>query len=110
MAKTTASKSRWKKIAIWISVILVALVAGIFAYLASVTYSPSKQAETAMNSDGRVNVSEVKNGYQFEPNGQDIKLPNIVFYPGGLVEPASYAPMARALRTGHRVLYSEDAT
>ncbi|WP_145330891.1 alpha/beta hydrolase [Paenibacillus xylanexedens] len=104
MAKTTARKRRWKKIAIWISVVIIALVAGVFAYLASVTYSPSEQAEAAMKSDDRVVVSEVQNGYQFEPKGQDITQPNVVFYPGGLVEPSSYAPMARALaEQGHRV-------
>lgn len=53
MAKTAARSNRWKKFAIWASVIIVALVAGLFAYLASVTYSPSKQAEDAMKSDGR---------------------------------------------------------
>ncbi|MGQ8872237.1 alpha/beta hydrolase [Paenibacillus sp. TSA_86.1] len=102
MAQTTVRKSRWKKVTIWISVIIIALVAGVFAYLASVTYSPSEQAE--MKSDNQVSVSEVKNGYQFESKGQDITQPNVVFYPGGLVEPASYAPMARALaEQGHRV-------
>ncbi|MCK6073369.1 alpha/beta hydrolase [Paenibacillus silvae] len=104
MAKTAARSNRWKKFAIWASVIIVALVAGLFAYLASVTYSPSKQAEDAMKSDGKVLVSEIRHGYQFEPKDQDIIQPNVVFYPGGLVEPASYAPMARKLaEQGHRV-------
>ncbi|WP_366295942.1 alpha/beta hydrolase [Paenibacillus sp. AN1007] len=104
MVRTAARKNRWKKIAIWTSVVIIALVAGMSAYLASVTYSPSEQAEAAMKSDNQVVVSEVKNGYQFEPKGQHISQPNVVFYPGGLVEPASYAPMARALaKHGHRV-------
>lgn len=104
MAKKAAGMNRWKKIAIWISVVIIALVAGVFAYLASVTYSPSKQAEAAMQSDSKVLVSEIKHGYQFEPQGQDVIQPNIIFYPGGLVEPAGYAPMARKLaEQGHRV-------
>ncbi|WP_254438580.1 alpha/beta hydrolase [Paenibacillus sp. DCT19] len=102
--KTAQRMSRWKKILIWTSVIVVALVVGLFVYLSSVTYSPSKQAEAAMQSDGQVLVTEVQQGYRFEPQGTEAVEPNIVFYPGGLVEPTSYSPLARAMAEhGHRV-------
>jgi dienelactone hydrolase len=85
-------------------VFVVALVAGLFAYLASVTYSPSEHAEAAMQSDGQVRVTKVKQGYRFEPQGIEVLEPNIVFYPGGLVEPASYSPLAKTMAEhGHRV-------
>lgn len=93
-----------EKILIWTSVVVVALAAGLFAYLTSVTYSPSEHAKAAMQSDGQVHVTEVKHGYRFEPQGIEAVEPNIVFYPGGMVEPASYSPLARTLAEhGHRV-------
>ncbi|AIQ47365.1 hypothetical protein R70723_16815 [Paenibacillus sp. FSL R7-0273] len=96
--------SRWKKVLIWTSVIVVVLVAGGFAYLASATYSPSRQAEAAMQSDAKVTVTEIKQGFRFEPQGAEAVGPNIIFYPGGLVDPASYSPLARTLaEQGHRV-------
>ncbi|WNS45184.1 alpha/beta hydrolase [Paenibacillus sp. MMS20-IR301] len=102
--KTAKRMSRWKKILIWISVVVVALVAGVFVYLKSVTYSPSGNAEAAMLSDDQVHVTTIKQGYRFEPQGKEAVEPNIIFYPGGLVEPASYAPLARAMaEQGHRV-------
>ncbi|WP_413035311.1 alpha/beta hydrolase [Paenibacillus xylanilyticus] len=34
--------------------------------------------------------------------------PNIIFYPGGLVEPESYSPLVRELaKRGHRVYVAE---
>ncbi|MBY0012097.1 alpha/beta hydrolase [Paenibacillus typhae] len=102
--KTVKRKSRWNKIVIWTSVIAVALVAGVLIYLSSVTYSPSKLAEAAMQSDSQVRVTKVKEGYRFEPETTEAVEPNIIFYPGGLVEPASYSPLARAMaERGHRV-------
>lgn len=101
---TAKRMSRWKKILIWISVVVVVLVAGVFIYVASATYSPSAQAEAAMQSDSKVSVTEVKQGYRFEPQGVEAVEPNIIFYPGGLVKPASYSPLARAMaEQGHRV-------
>ncbi|MNC05961.1 Alpha/beta hydrolase family protein [compost metagenome] len=102
--KTAKRMSRWKKILIWISVVAVVLVAGGFIFLASVTYSPSGQAKAAMQSDAKVLVTKIKQGYRFEPQGAEVVEPNIIFYPGGLVEPESYSPLARTMAEhGHRV-------
>lgn len=88
----------------WTILSIVIIVAGVFVYLNSVTYSPSERAETAMTSDAQVNVTKIKEGYRFEPVGTEITEPNIIFYPGGLVEPESYSPLAREMaEQGHRV-------
>ncbi len=88
----------------WTILAIVIIVAGVFVYLQSVTYSPSERAEAAFTSDGQVNVTEIKDGYRFEPVGTEVTKPNIIFYPGGLVEPESYSPLARELaEEGHRV-------
>ena len=57
-----------------------------------------------MTSDAQVIVAKLKDGYRFEPVGTEITKPNIIFYPGGLVEPESYSPLAREMaEQGHRV-------
>lgn len=57
-----------------------------------------------MKSDDKVTVSKVKNGYRFEPADMQATEPNVIFYPGGLVEPESYSLFARKLaESGHRV-------
>lgn len=88
----------------WTILSIVIIVAGVFVYLNSVTYSPSERAETAITSDAQVNVAKIKDGYRFEPVGTEITQPNIIFYPGGLVKPESYSPLAREMaEQGHRV-------
>ncbi|WP_336760167.1 alpha/beta hydrolase [Paenibacillus sp. USHLN196] len=102
--KTAQRTNKWKKIIMWTILAIVIIVAGVFVYLQSVTYSPSERAEAAFTSDGQVNVTEIKDGYRFEPVGTEVTKPNIIFYPGGLVEPESYSPLARELaEEGHRV-------
>lgn len=102
--KTAQRTNKWKKIIMWTILSIVIIVAGVFVYLNSVTYSPSERAETAMTSDAQVNVTKIKDGYRFEPVGREITKPNIIFYPGGLVEPESYSPLAREIaEQGHRV-------
>lgn len=102
--KTAQRTNKWKKIIMCTILSIVIIVAGVFVYLNSVTYSPSERAETAMTSDAQVNVTKIKDGYRFEPVGIEITKPNIIFYPGGLVEPESYSPLAREIaEQGHRV-------
>ncbi|MCP1184269.1 alpha/beta hydrolase [Paenibacillus sp. 1781tsa1] len=102
--KTAQRTNKWKKIIIWTILSIVIIVAGAFVYLNSVTYSPSERAEAAMTSDAQVNVTKIKDGYRFEPVGVEVTEPNIIFYPGGLVEPESYSPLAREMaEQGHRV-------
>ncbi|WP_458126871.1 alpha/beta fold hydrolase [Paenibacillus sp. Z3-2] len=101
---TAQRTNKWKKIIMWTILAIIIIMAGVFVYLQSVTYSPSERAEAAFTSDGQVNVTEIKDGYRFEPVGTEVTKPNIIFYPGGLVEPESYSPFARELaEEGHRV-------
>ncbi|MBY0215619.1 alpha/beta hydrolase [Paenibacillus illinoisensis] len=106
--KTAKRSNKWKKVLIWSCLSVIIVVIGLFVYLQSVTYSPSERAEAAMNPDSQVSINKIKNGYRFEPEGTEIVEPNIIFYPGGLVEPASYAPFARKLaEEGHRVYIAD---
>lgn len=101
-------KRKWPKIVAWAGIILVLLAAALLVYLNSVTYAPSAEAKAAFQSDNKVTVTEVKDGFKFEPEDGIILQPNIIFYPGGLVEPESYSMFARALaESGHRVYIAE---
>ncbi|MFD2700978.1 alpha/beta fold hydrolase [Paenibacillus shunpengii] len=107
MTKKTKS-SKWKKILLWGCLILVIGAIGLWMYLNSITYNPTQQAELAFQSDSQVKVTEVKGGFKFETEMGNIKEPNIIFYPGGLVEPESYSPFARELaKLGHRTYIAD---
>lgn len=107
MAKTE-KKNKWTKILIWGVSLIVIVIIGLLVYLNSITYSPSNQAELAFQNDNQVIVTEIKDGYKFEPQTGKVIEPNIIFYPGGLVEPESYSPFARELaKRGHRVYIAE---
>lgn len=95
----------WKRVLLWAAIVVIVLILGLFLFLQAKTYSPLEEALTALESDGSVQVSELKHGYRFEPAASEaLLLPNIIFYPGGLVKPESYAPLARRLaEAGHRV-------
>jgi len=104
----TVKKRKWPKIVAWVGIILVILVVAVLVYLKSATYAPSAEAEAAFHSDDKVTVTEVKDGFKFEPEVGNVVQPNIIFYPGGLVEPESYSTFARALaELGHRVYIAE---
>ncbi|NOU94628.1 alpha/beta hydrolase [Paenibacillus sp. LMG 31456] len=64
-------------------------------------YSPDAEALEAMKGGSGVSVTESKEWIVFEPrNG---KQPDVLFYPGGLVRPESYAPLALSLaKEGYR--------
>ncbi|PQP81433.1 alpha/beta hydrolase [Paenibacillus sp. PCH8] len=106
--RTAQRTNKGKKIILWTLLSIVVIVVGIFVYLQSVTYSPSERAEAALKSDDQITITTIKGGYQFEPKGTEVAEPNIIFYPGGLVEPASYSPLARRLaEQGHRVYIAD---
>lgn len=103
-----AKKVKWNKILLWGCLLIVVVVIGLWVYLNSITYSPSQQAELASQSDDQVKVTKVKEGYKFEPETGKINEPNIIFYPGGLVEPESYSLFARELaKRGHRTYIAD---
>lgn len=89
-------KFRWWKLLVLIVVIAVGLVAVLIN-----PYDPDAKALEAMKSNSSVEVLNTKNWIQFTPQ-QTKKGPSIIFYPGGLVEPESYATLAGKLaESGH---------
>ncbi len=73
-------------------ILLVPVIAVVF-YL-NTSYHPSDYAKSFMESQSGVDV--IDNGYiHFEPENSNGK--GIIFYPGGKVDPESYAPILFAL-------------
>ncbi|OMF22383.1 alpha/beta hydrolase [Paenibacillus sp. FSL H8-0548] len=99
-------QGRAKKVWIWSLGVLLVLILILAIVYQTILYKPSSEAKTAMTSDETVTVSVGQAGYRFEPASSDAAVlqPNVIFYPGGLVDPKSYAPFARELaEAGHRV-------
>ncbi|UKS29145.1 alpha/beta hydrolase [Paenibacillus sp. HWE-109] len=91
-----AFKRHWWK---WALVLLIILVAIIYWYLRP--YQPDAAALEAMKSNETVTVSEQGQVILFEPKNP--VQPSMIYYPGGLVKPESYATYAQALaQAGHR--------
>ncbi len=80
----------WVLISLLIALVLV--VAGFVVYAKSSTASPQPEALTAMQSTPEVEV--ITDGWlAFVPQETTLTT-GFVFYPGGLVDPRAYAPMA----------------
>src|SRR4029453_19402220 len=105
-ALSKPKQGRRGKVLIWVAGIVLVLLLTVVIVYQMMVYSPSPEAKTAMKSDEQVTVSIGQAGYRFEPAAGEaaIQQPNVIFYPGGLVDPKSYAPIARELsKGGHRV-------
>jgi len=58
-----------------------------------------------LTSDGRVEIVRASDTINFRPRPDDPARAGLIFFPGGLVEPDAYAPMARRLaEQGHHVV------
>lgn len=77
----------------WVLAVL-ALVIGVGLLIVLSPATPTDMAEAALASDDSVVVSD-DDWLLFEPVGATTT--GLVFYPGGLVPPAAYAPLARAI-------------
>jgi pimeloyl-ACP methyl ester carboxylesterase len=94
----------WPRIRrVWITLGVSATV--VFAGWSAVAYRASPAARAATTSDAAVAVRHVGGTWQFTPRrlasapplGPGLgAAPGLVFFPGALVEPAAYAPLARA--------------
>lgn len=83
--------------------IIALLVAGFMAW-ALTPLGPSDTALKALAGDKEVAVTETEYGWVFEPTDAE-PVTGIVFYPGGRVDPRSYAPLAHDLAlAGHLVV------
>ena len=78
-------------------VLVIALLVGalVFTVWAYTPLGPMPETQAALTSDATVTV-EVSPWLTFSPAGAQPSA-GFVFYPGGRVDPASYAPAARAL-------------
>jgi len=84
------------------TVVMLAGVVG-FVVWASSPLGPEPAALDALVTDTTVTVSEVDGGWLFAPPGPTPPT-GLVLYPGGRVDPRSYAPLARAIAAeGHVV-------
>ncbi|WP_159887291.1 alpha/beta fold hydrolase [Paenibacillus puerhi] len=97
------SRMNKRRIRWWIpaSVLLLgALVAAGCLYL--MPYKPDERAIAALHSGGSLKTVEQPGWIGFIPERRT--EPSVLFYPGGLVQAESYAPLARALAwSGHAV-------
>lgn len=84
----------WKKILVVLVIIVVAAV-GAFVIWAETPLGPMPEAIAALQSDAAVRV-ETQPWYVFQPVDGP-KSAGFIFYPGGRVDPRSYAPTARAI-------------
>jgi pimeloyl-ACP methyl ester carboxylesterase len=87
---------------VWITVGLTATA--VFVIWSLIAYRAAGEARAAMISNGAVAVDRADGVWTFTPT-DGIAEPALVFFPGALVDPRAYAPLAQAVaRAGHRVL------
>jgi dienelactone hydrolase len=87
----------------WLLLLIPLLLVGGFVIWAETPLGPMPEALAAMESDALVQV-EQGDWFTFRPLGSE-PLDGAIIYPGGRVDPRSYAPMARALaEQGHLII------
>lgn len=74
---------------------LIVIGCGYVAWKLFTPYGPQEAAQATMKTSDGVEVSEQENWIDFKPDKPVGK--SILFYPGGLVKPQSYAPLAHEL-------------
>ena len=86
---------KWLKIIAAVFGVLLALAIAAFLIWALTPLGPAPRAVSALTGDAAVSVTEDQFGWTFTPNvGQPIA--GLVLYPGGRVDPRSYASLAHA--------------
>jgi poly(3-hydroxybutyrate) depolymerase len=85
----------WKRILLYILVVLIALVVGFVAW-ANNALQPMPEALAALESDEQVQVSQTNGWYVFTPTATKPST-GLIFYPGGKVDPRAYAPQMHAI-------------
>ncbi|MEO5590217.1 MAG: alpha/beta family hydrolase [Gemmatimonadaceae bacterium] len=91
-----AFKTLWRRIrAIWLT--LGALIFVVFTSWSLIAYRASPSARNALVSDSRVEVTRDGKSIRFVPAPSVGRSPvRLLFFPGALVDPVAYAPLARA--------------
>ncbi len=91
-----------KRILLGIVIVLIVVLAG-FTIWAYTPLGPMPQALAALQSDDEVQVTQGP-WLTFSPTGTE-PTTGLIFYPGGRVDPRSYAPAARAIASqGYQVV------
>lgn len=94
----TASSRRaplWPRIRrIWATVGTTALVA--FTGWSAIAFRASAEARQALASDARAEVTRGEGVVRMTSRDQPPRRTGLIFFPGGLVDPAAYAPLVRA--------------
>jgi hypothetical protein len=83
-----------KSIGIGLPILLIVIGVGMYIWSANSTYPAGSTAIVALESSPTVSVSQ-DDWIVFSPETQSDT--GVIFYPGGLVEPAAYAPILRQL-------------
>jgi len=100
MAITSASssprKSRLRRALLWLLLTLGVLILALAVAYNLLKYKPTLDARTFMQSTDQVTVTQAKHWIAYEPVDKVGKT-TVLFYPGGLVEPESYAPLGLSL-------------
>ncbi|MBR2564146.1 MAG: alpha/beta hydrolase [Paenibacillus sp.] len=85
---------------------LIVIGCGYVAWKLLTPYGPQEAAQAAMQTSDGVTVSEQENWIDFKPAKPAGK--SVLFYPGGLVKPESYAPLAHELAAaGHHTIIAK---
>ncbi|MCD5325287.1 MULTISPECIES: alpha/beta hydrolase [Pontibacillus] len=83
----------WQKLLALLGVLVIAV--GIAGYVYLQPYEPTQVAIEAMKGTNEIDVEQKGDWISFLPT--EAEDTSILFYPGGLVEPESYAPLAHKL-------------
>lgn len=71
----------------------------IFTGWSVIAYRASSVAHTALESDAQVQVTRTEDSWTFTPKEGHAHDTALLFFPGALVSPVAYAPLARAVAT-----------
>ena len=90
---------------VWVAVGLTATAT--FATWSLIAYRANAEGRQAAVSDAIATVARDGGIWRFEPRSTP-REPTLVFFPGSLVDPQAYAPLAKAVaHEGHRVIIVE---
>ena len=91
---------------IWITAGLGATA--VFIVWSIVAYRANAEARAAAESDSAVRVTRADGVWRFVPGQTPASLTTLIFFPGALVDPRAYAPLARAVaNAGYPVILVE---
>lgn len=101
-APARRQRRRWRFVLLGVLAVVAILVAGAGVWLGT-SASATAEARAALASDARVQVNTSR-WLAFRPVGTDLEA-GLVLYPGGKVDPAAYAPLAREIAAaGYQVV------